>query len=91
MIRFSEAEPDDIQFLREFGQQLRDARLEVGLTANEVASRLEVEPQMITDVEEGKRDLTMSELRLYLMCIDSVHTWEVTSLQTGEKMGSFLV
>lgn len=85
MSRFSEADPDDIEFLREFGQQLHDARIAVGLSATEVASRLQVSSKMIADVEQGKRDLTMSELRLYLMCIDSIHTWEITSTRTDEK------
>lgn len=85
MSRFSEADPSDIEFLYEFGQQLYHARIAAGLTATEVASRLEVPSQMITDVEEGKRDLTLSELRLYLMCIDSIHTWEVTSTRTDDE------
>ena len=81
-------EPEDQAFLAEIGEQFRIARLEAGLTVNQVASSMGVSAKLIDEVEKGERDLTMSEVRLYCLAVEARFEWEMTDMKTGEVTSS---
>jgi transcriptional regulator with XRE-family HTH domain len=47
---------------REFGQRLREARIAAGLTQQELASRIGMQPSHLSEIESGQQNVTMRSM-----------------------------
>jgi transcriptional regulator with XRE-family HTH domain len=54
--------PLSVPMQREFGQRLREARLAAGLTQQELASRISMQPSHLSEIESGQQNVTLRSM-----------------------------
>ncbi len=62
---------DDVLFLKRFGERLRDLRIAKKLTQEEVAVAAHFSRSYYTEIETGKRNISLLNLRRLAVCLDA--------------------
>ena len=60
-------------------RRLRERRVELGLSASQVAERMEVDPSAVSRFERGGTNATFATIRRYAKAVEAMVTYEVCS------------
>lgn len=60
-------------------RRLRERRVELGLSASQVADRMDVDPSVVSRFERGGTNATFATIRRYAKAVEAMVTYEVCS------------
>lgn len=69
----------------ELVRRLRQRRVDLDLTASEVAAKMEVDPSFVSRFERGGTNATFSTIRRYAKAVDSMVTYKVEARSDHRK------
>lgn len=74
-----------MSLLKAYGEELKRLRIKKGLSLDDVAQRLDLEPQQVQRTEEGLRDISLDNLQKYAE-LYGVNTADVTDTVTTNEI-----